>query len=720
MKTNFTHYQDGGSANQDEIMQSRMEAVQGLIEQGITDPEQILNYLNYDDEGNEVGDFTLEEVNGYIDEAMNQELPQFQSPYMEEETPEENQTETSEEEPVMKMGGFFNKYSKYMYGGNAPGGSHSTAKVKFKKGGDTYGHGTDSYINTLKESFVTGMKDIVTNAQINNKLKEMGLPNNAFKMGGSKLPKYQTTGWNPPKTDEEYDTYYKWLYGDNWREKLLRQSNSQYPVRDNGYGWDANPWGTYPYNVRGGWEGLGMNRDVQGVTLGDFFSVPEIGKSFAEGKNKKITSYNGSLLGFGPKRSGTIEWDTDGYGSMGTGSYGPTESTYIDLSGKGRPNAKGMFQGIGNNFMSQLNTLGQEIGNRFKNMKSPDYSKMYQTFNQNPSNNTPGYTDDPNNTEYEMSKNYEQTDNRGPLRFEKQPFFKQYFTKEGRKERKNRKMMEDYRQYLNNPEDFDKMVDEDIESGRTQYMHGGSHKKYQYDGQYPNTSFDPIMGGAPIVQGNVPFEPNRDFATNTPSTIDWQSGDMFGESVNPVENLPQPTQYEMQIGTGPGADDPLAQNQNARYKAYWELQDPEGDVRRTLGRMSKATRLLNKADMARKNQYSVDTSTAHNAGFGSVPQGVSGQMGSHTPNVITTNFRPPEYNPVQFQGANLRTPSRLGSKYMGAPGFQTGVSFVQKGGQAFSNMDDTETEYEVGGQYYLTDDEIARIEQMGGQVQIIG
>lgn len=49
--------------NQKQIKESsRNDAVAGLISQGITDPKDILNYLNYDDNGNKIGDFTAKEV----------------------------------------------------------------------------------------------------------------------------------------------------------------------------------------------------------------------------------------------------------------------------------------------------------------------------------------------------------------------------------------------------------------------------------------------------------------------------------------------------------------------------------------------------------------------------------------------------------------------------------------------------------------------------------
>lgn len=55
-------YKEAQAARAKEIQSSRDNAVAGLLEQGVTDPSQILNYLNYDDQGNQVGDFTADEV----------------------------------------------------------------------------------------------------------------------------------------------------------------------------------------------------------------------------------------------------------------------------------------------------------------------------------------------------------------------------------------------------------------------------------------------------------------------------------------------------------------------------------------------------------------------------------------------------------------------------------------------------------------------------------
>lgn len=44
------------------IQASRDTAIADLMTQGITNPSQILDYLNYDDKGNQVGDFTIKEV----------------------------------------------------------------------------------------------------------------------------------------------------------------------------------------------------------------------------------------------------------------------------------------------------------------------------------------------------------------------------------------------------------------------------------------------------------------------------------------------------------------------------------------------------------------------------------------------------------------------------------------------------------------------------------
>ncbi len=45
------------------IQSSRDSAVADLLSQGVTDPKQILDYLNVDDQGNTVGDFTADEIN---------------------------------------------------------------------------------------------------------------------------------------------------------------------------------------------------------------------------------------------------------------------------------------------------------------------------------------------------------------------------------------------------------------------------------------------------------------------------------------------------------------------------------------------------------------------------------------------------------------------------------------------------------------------------------
>lgn len=49
-----------------QIYQSRKDAVNNLHSQGITNPNQITNYLNYSDSGKKVGDFTVEEVKNII------------------------------------------------------------------------------------------------------------------------------------------------------------------------------------------------------------------------------------------------------------------------------------------------------------------------------------------------------------------------------------------------------------------------------------------------------------------------------------------------------------------------------------------------------------------------------------------------------------------------------------------------------------------------------
>lgn len=49
-----------------EMESSRDNALAGLVQQGVTDPVEILNYLNFDDAGNQIGDFTIAEVTGAL------------------------------------------------------------------------------------------------------------------------------------------------------------------------------------------------------------------------------------------------------------------------------------------------------------------------------------------------------------------------------------------------------------------------------------------------------------------------------------------------------------------------------------------------------------------------------------------------------------------------------------------------------------------------------
>jgi hypothetical protein len=49
---------------------SRQAAIIGLMKQGVTDPRKLFDMLNYDDEGNQTGDVTLDEIHGVLGDAM--------------------------------------------------------------------------------------------------------------------------------------------------------------------------------------------------------------------------------------------------------------------------------------------------------------------------------------------------------------------------------------------------------------------------------------------------------------------------------------------------------------------------------------------------------------------------------------------------------------------------------------------------------------------------
>lgn len=65
---------------------SREAAIVGLMQQGVTDPKELFDYLNYDEQGNRIGDITLEEINAVTsalskdDDAFN--LSQGQARYV--------------------------------------------------------------------------------------------------------------------------------------------------------------------------------------------------------------------------------------------------------------------------------------------------------------------------------------------------------------------------------------------------------------------------------------------------------------------------------------------------------------------------------------------------------------------------------------------------------------------------------------------------------------
>jgi len=53
--------------NKNTVQASRDSAISDLINQGITDPYQLINIINYDDAGNQVGDITMKEIKDVLD-----------------------------------------------------------------------------------------------------------------------------------------------------------------------------------------------------------------------------------------------------------------------------------------------------------------------------------------------------------------------------------------------------------------------------------------------------------------------------------------------------------------------------------------------------------------------------------------------------------------------------------------------------------------------------
>ena len=67
---------------------SRRDVVLSLMDQGIKDPKQILQYINYDDTGKQVGDFTIEEVQTYMNGGNSQDTATYLASIGQKATPE--------------------------------------------------------------------------------------------------------------------------------------------------------------------------------------------------------------------------------------------------------------------------------------------------------------------------------------------------------------------------------------------------------------------------------------------------------------------------------------------------------------------------------------------------------------------------------------------------------------------------------------------------------
>ena len=55
-------YEQNKSVQEKNIQSSRDQAIGGLMSQGVTDPLEMLDYLNFDENGKKIGDFTAEEI----------------------------------------------------------------------------------------------------------------------------------------------------------------------------------------------------------------------------------------------------------------------------------------------------------------------------------------------------------------------------------------------------------------------------------------------------------------------------------------------------------------------------------------------------------------------------------------------------------------------------------------------------------------------------------
>lgn len=283
-------YQTGSELNFNNIQQSREDAIQGLLDQDVP-AEELLNYLNYSENGEEIGDFTEDEIQNYLnqqqptnddynqeDDSTDEDNGYIQYNLEEPADEEEPEEEDEEDIEVSRFGGQrrFNDGGTYNGFGWKPmqarlgneGEEEDTEEeepeqeesyaTKWKKSNMQPKEAnalktTEDYISLLKEKFGSGLQNYVKRSNEKKEIeKGLGLKKDALlsaRYGGS-LKKYEGPdnseykAWtddtkNKPffekynkERDEDAKGYDDWSKNPKFQSYLDKYNNTQSNTQD--------------------------------------------------------------------------------------------------------------------------------------------------------------------------------------------------------------------------------------------------------------------------------------------------------------------------------------------------------------------------------------------------------------------------------------------------------------------------------------------------------
>lgn len=397
-------YQTGSELNFNNIQQSREDAIQGLLDQDIP-AEELLNYLNYSENGEEIGDFTEDEIQNYLNQQQptnddyNQEDDSTDEDngyiqYNLEEPADEEETEEDEEDiEVSRFGGQrrFNDGGTYngfgwkpmqaQLGNEGEEEQEDTEKeepeqeesyaTKWKKSNMQPKEAnalktTEDYISLLKEKFGGGLQNYVKRSNEKKEIeKGLGLKKDALlsaRYGGS-LKKYQGPNnsqyddWkndNANKSyferynkerDEDAKGYEDWSKNPKFQSYLDKYNNTQSNTQSTTQDMSTLKPGDYRYQ-----NGIRVynNKDASNLNKNNNNNTSFKGLDFSGLDATKIRGFKQKGFNFGPFSRNKMSFDYDV-----NSAYNPTTTSTNTVKNNvtsnivvDRENRGGLFKGL--------------------------------------------------------------------------------------------------------------------------------------------------------------------------------------------------------------------------------------------------------------------------------------------------------------------------------------------------------------------------------------